>query len=95
MPIFAIIGKDANNKNLNKPKYKFFQESLCDLKVKILLIKQFEVAAKITPIGKTFSKSKAVIQIKKYITNICTNTPIKPIKTKLKALLGIILPKKL
>ncbi len=53
---------------------------------------KFELAAKITPMGKTVSKAKLVTANKKYIVKSWIKTPVEPTKAKLTALLGTILP---
>ena len=65
MPILAIIGREDTNRNLNNPRQKLFPLNLFVLKVSVLLITKFELAATITPTGRTCLKDKLETAIKK------------------------------
>ena len=65
MPMLAIIGREDTNRNLNSPRQKLFPINLVVLKVSVLLITKFELAATITPTGRTCSKAKFKTPIKK------------------------------
>ncbi len=65
IPMLAIIGREDTKRNLNNPKKKLLPTNLFFLKVSKLLIIKFELAATITPIGRTFSKAKFKTPIKK------------------------------
>ena len=63
--MLAIIGREDTKRNLINPKQKLFPINLLVLKVSILLIEKFELAATITPNGRTCSKAKFETAIKK------------------------------
>ena len=63
--MLAIIGREDTKRNLNNPKKNLLPTNLFFLKVSKLLITKFELAATITPTGRTCSKAKFKTPIKK------------------------------